>query len=92
MKVSLGWLAEFVSIPWSARELGDRLTMSGFELESLAAAAPEFGDVVVASIVSVQPVPYSDRLQVCRVTVRADDVRDCARHWLVSEQLCRAMS
>ncbi|MBK6597696.1 MAG: phenylalanine--tRNA ligase subunit beta [Proteobacteria bacterium] len=73
MKVSLGWLAEFVSIPWSARELGDRLTMSGFELESLAAAAPEFGDVVVASIVSVQPVPYSDRLQVCRVTVRADD-------------------
>ena len=38
MKLSTRWLAEWVESPWPARELGSRLTMSGFELEALQAA------------------------------------------------------
>ena len=32
MKVPYSWLAEWVDVPWAARELGSRLTMAGFEL------------------------------------------------------------
>jgi phenylalanyl-tRNA synthetase beta chain len=67
MRVPLSWLKEFVSIPWDARELGSRLTMCGFELEALDAAAPEFSGVVVAEIVEASRHPQADKLQVCKV-------------------------
>jgi phenylalanyl-tRNA synthetase beta chain len=67
MKVPYGWLADWVRLPWDAPELGARLTMAGFELESLESAAPEFTGVVVAEILSAEPHPQADKLQVCRV-------------------------
>jgi hypothetical protein len=42
MKVPVHWLAEWVKVPWAAPELGARLTMAGFELETLSPAAPPF--------------------------------------------------
>ncbi len=68
MKLPYGWLAEWVRLPWGAAELGARLTMAGFELESLESAAPEFTGVVVAEILSAEPHPQADKLQVCRVS------------------------
>jgi phenylalanyl-tRNA synthetase beta chain len=68
MKVPYSWLAEWVDVPWSARELGSRLTMSGFELDALEPAAPAFTQVVVAQIVSAERHPQADKLQVCRVS------------------------
>ncbi|HXR90407.1 MAG TPA: phenylalanine--tRNA ligase subunit beta, partial [Steroidobacteraceae bacterium] len=68
MKVPYSWLAEWVKIPWSARELGSRLTMSGLELEALETAAPPFSGVVVAEIRSAERHPQADKLQVCRVS------------------------
>jgi phenylalanyl-tRNA synthetase beta chain len=68
MKVPYSWLAEWVSIPWDARELGSRLTMSGLELEALEAAAPAFSGVVVAEIRAAERHPQADKLQVCRVS------------------------
>jgi len=67
MKVPISWLTEWVDVPWTAAELGARLTMSGFELESLTAAAPAFTGVIVAQIVSAVPHPRADKLQVCQV-------------------------
>src|ERR1700761_5727801 len=68
MKVPYSWLADWVDVPWEARELGARLTMSGFELDALEPAAPEFNNVVVAEIVSAERNPQADKLQVCRVS------------------------
>jgi phenylalanyl-tRNA synthetase beta chain len=68
MKVPYSWLTEWVKVPWAAPELGARLTMSGFELEALTAAAPAFSGVVVAEILSAEPHPQADKLQVCRVS------------------------
>ena len=68
MKVPYSWLAEWVTVPWPARELGARLTMAGFELEALEPAAPAFTGVVVAEILSAEPHPQADKLQVCRVS------------------------
>ena len=68
MKIPYSWLAEWVKVPWPAPELGSRLTMAGIELETLGSAAPPFSGVVVAQIVSAQPHPQADKLQVCRVS------------------------
>ena len=68
MKFSLDWLREFVAPELTARELGDRLSMVGFELESLTTAAPPFTGVVVAEIVSAERHPQADKLQVCQVS------------------------
>ena len=68
MRVPYSWLAEWVDVPWDARELGSRLTMAGFELDALEPAAPDFTQVVVAEILSAERHPQADKLQVCRVS------------------------
>jgi phenylalanyl-tRNA synthetase beta chain len=67
VRIPLSWLREFVDVPWGAKELGSRLTMSGFELEALDKAAPPFSGVVVGEIVEAARHPQADKLQVCKV-------------------------
>ncbi|HTU64318.1 MAG TPA: phenylalanine--tRNA ligase subunit beta [Steroidobacteraceae bacterium] len=67
MRVPLTWLADLVDVQWSAKELGSRLTMSGFELEAIETAAPPFSGVVVAEIVEAVRHPQAEKLQVCKV-------------------------
>jgi phenylalanyl-tRNA synthetase beta chain len=74
MRVPLSWLRDFVDVPWSARELGSRLTMSGFELEALDTAAPAFSGVVVAEIIEAGRHPQADKLQVCKVRAAGGEV------------------
>jgi phenylalanyl-tRNA synthetase beta chain len=69
MKVPYSWLADWVDVPWTARELGSRLTMAGFELDALEPAAPPFNNVVVAEIVAAERHLQADKLQVCRVSM-----------------------
>ncbi|MGA1384248.1 MAG: phenylalanine--tRNA ligase subunit beta [Steroidobacteraceae bacterium] len=71
MKISTAWLSEWVASGLSARELGDRLTLAGFELESIAPAAPPFEGVIVAEIIEAVRHPQADKLQVCKVVVGA---------------------
>jgi phenylalanyl-tRNA synthetase beta chain len=75
MKIPYRWLAEWVPLPWPAPELGARLTMAGFELESLERAAPDFSKVLVAEILSAERHPQADKLQVCRVSTGSGAVR-----------------
>jgi phenylalanyl-tRNA synthetase beta chain len=67
MRIPLSWLRNLVDVPWSGKELGSRLTMSGFELEAIEPAAPPFAGVVVAEIVEAARHPQADKLQVCKV-------------------------
>jgi phenylalanyl-tRNA synthetase beta chain len=80
MRIALSWLRDFVDVPQedgqdSARELGRRLTMSGFELESVEPAAPAFSGVVVAEIVEAARHPQAEKLQVCKVKAGADTLQ-----------------
>ncbi|MEJ0039865.1 MAG: phenylalanine--tRNA ligase subunit beta [Gammaproteobacteria bacterium] len=68
MRVPYTWLAEWVAVPWEGAELGSRLTMAGFELEALEAAAPPFTDVIVAEILEAVRHPQADKLRVCKVS------------------------
>jgi phenylalanyl-tRNA synthetase beta chain len=67
MKLPLSWLRSWVELPWSDRELADRLTMLGFEVEALSRAAGEFSGVQVAKIITAEPHPQASRLKLCRV-------------------------
>ena len=67
MRLPVSWLRSWVDPPWSDRELAERLTMLGFEVEALTPVAPPFSGVVVAEIRSVAPHPQADKLSVCRV-------------------------
>ena len=67
MKLPLNWLREWVDIPWPPAELASRLTLAGFEVESLEPAAPPFSGVVVAQIVEASQHPQADKLRVCKV-------------------------
>ena len=69
MKISLAWLADWVKSDLAARELGHRLTMAGFELESITAAAPAFDGVIVAEILEAEKHPQADKLRVCNVSI-----------------------
>jgi phenylalanyl-tRNA synthetase beta chain len=68
MRLPLSWLREWVDVPWPARELADRLTMLGFEVEGIGSAAPPFAGVVVAEIVTAEPHPQAEKLRICRVS------------------------
>jgi phenylalanyl-tRNA synthetase beta chain len=75
MRLPLSWLREWVQVPadWGARELADRLTQGGFEVEAILPAASAFSGVVVAKIMSAQAHPQASKLQVCRVCLGDDD-------------------
>lgn len=68
MRLSWGWLKEWVADLPPPRELGDRLTMAGFELEALQPAASAFDGVIIARIERAEKHPQADKLQVCQVS------------------------
>ncbi|MCC5886626.1 MAG: phenylalanine--tRNA ligase subunit beta [Gammaproteobacteria bacterium] len=67
MKISERWLREWVNPPVTATELVAQLSMAGLEVDSAEPAAPPFTDVVVGSVVAVDPHPDADKLRVCQV-------------------------
>jgi phenylalanyl-tRNA synthetase beta chain len=75
MRLSLNWLADFVDLTVEAQALADRLTMAGLEVEDVAAVTPEFSGVVVGKVLSVEPHPQADRLQVTEVTTGSQTYR-----------------
>jgi phenylalanyl-tRNA synthetase beta chain len=67
MKVTLNWLKQYVDFDWSPEELTERLTMLGLEVEGVHKTGGEFEGIVVAQILTRDPVPNSDKLSVCKV-------------------------
>ena len=69
MKLSYNWLREWVTVPASAQEVTERITLAGLESE----AAPMTGEipqgVVVGRIIKADKHPQADRLHVCEVDV-----------------------
>ncbi len=67
MKVTLNWLKQYADFNWSAEETVERLTMLGLEVEGVRKIGGEFEGIVVAQILTRDPVPGSDKLSVCKV-------------------------
>ncbi|HXE42260.1 MAG TPA: phenylalanine--tRNA ligase subunit beta, partial [Candidatus Baltobacteraceae bacterium] len=67
MKVTLNWLKQYVDFNWSPEELTERLTMLGLEVEGVQKISGAFEGIVVAQILTRDPVPGSDKLSICKV-------------------------
>lgn len=74
MRVPFEWLKDFVVIDISAHELANRLTMRGFEVESIESRRPCFSGVVVGCIKEIKKHPNADNLSVCTVDTGKEDV------------------
>ena len=69
MQFPESWLREFCNPPLSTQQLADALTMAGLEVEDVKPVAPQFKNIVVGEIRSVDKHPNADKLQVCQVDV-----------------------
>ena len=61
MRVSLQWLRELVACDLAAAELGERLSMAGFELDGLEDLAAQAAGVVVGFVEQREPHPNADK-------------------------------
>ncbi len=69
MKVSVNWLKRYVNIPVSVEELCDKMTLSGFEVESVEDLSATMHNVVAARILKLEKHPDADKLQICQMDV-----------------------
>ena len=73
MLLSYNWLKEYIDGLPSARKLADALTMSGTEVETITERGRDITGVVTARVLSCEPHPNADRLQLCRVSTDAEE-------------------
>jgi len=72
VKITCNWLKEYVDYDWDWRELVERLTKAGLELESAIDFQARYTGVVVSRVLECDRHPDADRLSVCRVDIGAD--------------------
>jgi len=68
MKFSEKWLREWVNPALDSASLDEQLSLAGLEIDGREAAAGDFSGVVIGEILSAEPHPNADKLQVCNVT------------------------
>ncbi len=73
MRISLNWLRELVDCDLSPQELDEKLTMAGFEVESIEDRRTWAEGVVVGHILTAERHPNADKLQVCKVDIGAPE-------------------
>jgi len=69
MKVTWGWLADWVDLPSTPRDLAHALAMRGLPVASIEQTASLDPSIVVGRVRSVEPHPNADRLRLCTVDV-----------------------
>lgn len=66
MKLPLSWVRDYVDLKDAPREIADRLTMAGLEIEGMDEVVPIPG-VVVGEVKACKKHPNADKLSVCEV-------------------------
>src|SRR2546430_15175700 len=75
MNIPESWLRSFCNPPIPGRELADRLTMAGVEVETYEPYGPQFSGVVVGEVLSVAKHPGADKLTVCTVDAGSEKLQ-----------------
>ncbi|MBS9778376.1 MAG: phenylalanine--tRNA ligase subunit beta [Gammaproteobacteria bacterium] len=73
MLVSKNWLSDFVKIDADTKDICEKLTALGLEVEGLEQAAPEFTGVVVGKVIDLEQHPDADKLRIAKVDIGADE-------------------
>ncbi len=69
MKVSVSWLKDLVEFNNEIDELAEKLSMTGFEVESLEDLSDQAKNVVIGFVDEITPHPNAEKLKVCSVDV-----------------------
>jgi phenylalanyl-tRNA synthetase beta chain len=67
MYISEQWLRKWVNPELDFADIGERLTVTGCEVESLDKVATDFTGVIVGQITALEKHPDADKLNVCKV-------------------------
>ncbi|MDT8716523.1 phenylalanine--tRNA ligase subunit beta [Clostridium sp. 19966] len=73
MKVPVRWLKDYVNVNISPDEIGDRLTLSGSNVEEVIKGGEEIQNVVTGKILKIEPHPDAEKLVVCSVEVGQEE-------------------
>ncbi|WP_269610326.1 phenylalanine--tRNA ligase subunit beta [Prochlorococcus marinus] len=69
MKVSVSWLKNLVEFNDDIDLLAEKLSMTGFEVESLEDLSEQAKNVVIGFVDEIKPHPNAEKLKVCSVDV-----------------------
>lgn len=75
MKVPFNWLKDYVEVNIDAKELGDKLTLSGSALEEVITQGDEIKNIVTGKIVEITQHPDADKLKVCQVDIGKETIQ-----------------
>ena len=67
MRIPLSWLKDYVDLDESPRQIADRLTFSGTEVEGIETVGSTYEGFIVAEVRSVGKHPNADKLSLCHV-------------------------
>ncbi len=75
MKVSLKWLSSYVPIRLSPRELADKLTMAGLEVDRIETTGDRWANIFVGQILQIERHPQADRLKLALVDLGREKLK-----------------
>lgn len=75
MKVPYSWLQDYVEINVSPKELGDKLTLTGSQLEELVIQGDVIQNVVTGKITKIEKHPDAEKLSICQVNIGNEEIQ-----------------
>ena len=69
MKFTIGWLKEHLDTKFEDREIIEKLTDVGLEVESFEKVSSDLDNFKVAKIINAEQHPNADKLKVCDVDI-----------------------
>lgn len=74
MIVSYNWLKEYVDIPWPARQLGEKLSLAGLDVDRIENLGEKWNRIIVAEILRISQHPQIPSLLVCDVATGRETI------------------
>lgn len=75
MRTPLSWLTDYIELTETPRQIADRLTFSGTEVEGIETIGSDFAGFMVAEVRAVERHPNADKLSVCKVFDGAQELQ-----------------
>ena len=73
MKITINWLKEHLETKFGEKQIIDKLTDIGLEVENVESQSSSLDSFLIAKILKVEKHPDADRLKVCDVDIGAND-------------------
>jgi phenylalanyl-tRNA synthetase beta chain len=73
MKVPYKWLKDYVNVNISPKELADKLTLSGSNVEEVITSGDEIQNVVTGKLLKIEPHPDAEKLVICQLDVASGE-------------------